>query len=175
EFPNYLAPGNPLDAWAVADASVVYPRSLELLAESGAFDVLVAQVDLSQFRDETNDDWCEVTLRALASLRSRTGVFVVATTVHSADPPRAFQELARELELPLLRGPRDAMLALARTARLRPVSRVTDQGELPDVSDLLAEGALPEYESSALLERLGVPFAPRIRAADPDEAAGAAA
>src|SRR4029453_3271225 len=31
EFPNSLAPGNPLDAWAVADESVVYPRSLELL------------------------------------------------------------------------------------------------------------------------------------------------
>ena len=47
EFPNYLAPGNPLDAWAVADERVVYPRSLELMAESGSFDILVAQADLS--------------------------------------------------------------------------------------------------------------------------------
>ena len=39
-FPNYLAPGNPLDAWGIADETEVYPRSLELLAESGAFDVL---------------------------------------------------------------------------------------------------------------------------------------
>jgi hypothetical protein len=89
EFPNYLEPGNPLDAWAVADESVVYPRSLELLAGSGAFDVLVAQVDLSQFRDETNDGWCELTLRALASLRARTGVFVAATALRHPDwkPP----------------------------------------------------------------------------------------
>ncbi len=35
EFPNYLDPGNPLDAWAVADEQVVYPRSLELLARVG--------------------------------------------------------------------------------------------------------------------------------------------
>ena len=68
EFPNYLAPGNPLDAWAVADERVVYPRSLELMAESGAFDILVAQADLSQFRDPGNDEWCELALRALADL-----------------------------------------------------------------------------------------------------------
>jgi acetate---CoA ligase (ADP-forming) len=174
EFPNYLAPGNPLDAWAVADERVVYPRSLELLAESGAFDVLVAQADLSQFRDETNDEWCELTLRALAELRDRTGVLVAGTTVHSADPPRAFQELARELSLPLLRGPRDAMLALARVARVRPVAPFEDDGAALDVSDLLAGGALSEHESALVLERFGVPFAPRIRASTPAEAAAAA-
>jgi acetyltransferase len=176
EFPNYLSPGNPLDAWAVEDESVVYPRSLELLADSGAFDILLAQVDLSQFRDETNDEWCELTLRTLAALRDRTGVFVVATTVHSGDPPRRFQELSGTLGLPLLRGPRDAMLALARTARLRPVSPTVEDGDVPDLSDLLiAEGALPEYESGAVLERFGVPFAPRRRAGTAEEAAAAAA
>jgi acyl-CoA synthetase (NDP forming) len=175
EFPNYLAPGNPLDAWAVEEAEVVYPRSLELLADSGAFDIVIAQADLSQFRDETNDDWCELTLRTLAVLRDRTGVFVAATTVHNADPPKKFQELSRSLGLPLLRGPRDAMLALARTALLRPVSRAAEDGEVPDVSDLLVgEGPLPEYESAAVLERVGVVIAARRRARSPDEAAAAA-
>ena len=174
EFPNYLAPGNPLDAWAVADESVVYPRSLELMAESGAYDILVAQVDLSQFRDESNDDWSELTLRTLAELRDRTGVFVAGTTVHSADPPRAFQDLARELRLPLLRGPRDSMLALARVAQLRPVARLEELEAAPDVSDLLSAGALSEHRSALVLERLGVPFAPRRQAADPAEAAKAA-
>ena len=174
EFPNYLAPGNPLDAWAVADERVVYPRSLELMAESGAFDILVAQADLSQFRDPGNDEWCELTLRALAELRDRTGVFVAGTTVHSSDPPRAFQELARELRLPLLRGPRDAMLALARVARLQPPSPLEDHEQAPDVSDLLEKGALSEHRSALVLERLDVPFASRILAADPAEAARAA-
>ena len=172
EFPNYLDPGNPLDAWAVADESVVYPRSLELLAESGAFDVLLAQADLSQFRDETNDGWCELTLRTLAALRERTGVSVAATTVHSADPPRMFQELARELELPLLRGPRETMLALARTARLRPYEAGASEAAVPGLDDLLAaDGPLPEYESTLVLERLGLTFARRARAASPEEAA----
>ena len=176
EFPNYLAPGNPLDAWAIEDASLVYPRSLELMAESGAFDILVAQADLSQFRDPGNDDWCELTLRALAMLRDRTGVFVAGTTVHSADPPRAFQELARELRLPLLRGPREAMLALARVARLRPVAAAAELDAPPDVSDLLPAngGALSEHKSALVLERLGVPFAARRLATTPEDAAHAA-
>ncbi len=175
EFPNYLSPGNPLDAWAVAETDLVYPRSLELMAESGAFDILLAQVDLSQFRDESNDEWLELTLRALADLRARTGVFVAATTVHSADPPRTFQQLAQELRLPLLRGPRDAMVALARVARLQPVRALPEEEAAPDVSDLLGEsGPLPEHESALVLERFGVPFAPRRRALTPEAAAAAA-
>ena len=41
--------------------------------------------------------------------------------MHSADPPQRFQALARELDLALLRGPRDAMRAIANVARWRPV------------------------------------------------------
>jgi len=179
EFPNFLAPGNPLDAWAVADESVVYPRTLELMSESGEFDVLLALADLSQFRDVGNEDWCELTLRTLARLAAGSDVFVAGVTVHSADPPRRFQELAGELDLALLRGPRDAMLALAHVARWRPARVATADAPLPDVADLLASGrgagALPEHESAQVLERLGVPFAERRRAATPEEAAAAAA
>jgi len=174
-FPNYLAPGNPLDAWGIADETEVYPHSLELLAASGDFDVLLAQADLSQFRDPTNDEWCELTLRTLARLRDgHETLFCSMTTVHSADPPRHFQELARELDVPLLRGPRDAMLAVAHVARRRPFEP-SPANSVPDVTDLLGPaGTLPEHESSLVLERLDVPFAPRRRAASPAEAALAA-
>ena len=175
-FPNYLVPGNPLDAWGIAEETEVYPRSLALLAESGEFDILVAQADLSQFRDRTNDEWCELTLRTLARLADeRDGLFCAMTTVHSADPPRRFQELARELDVALLRGPRDAMLALARVARRRVFELATTNADVPDVSDLLgAAGALSEHESALILERVGVPFAERRRATTPEEAAAAA-
>jgi acetate---CoA ligase (ADP-forming) len=174
-FPNYLDPGNPLDAWAIADETEVYPRSLELLAASGDYDVLVAQADLSQFRDRTNDEWCELTLRTLARLAGEHGdLFCAMTTVHSADPPRAFQELARELDVALLRGPRDAMLAVARIAGRRSFDATPADAAAPDVSDLLVgTGALPEHESALILERCGVPFAERRRAATPEDAAAA--
>jgi acetyltransferase len=176
EFPNFVAPGNPLDAWAVADESVVYPRSLELMSESGDFDVLLALADLSQFRDASNEDWCELTLRTLARLAAETDVFVAGVTVHSSDPPRHFQALARDHDLALLRGPRDAMLALAHVARWRAARVGSADGPAPDVGDLLAgAGGLPEHESALVLERFGVPFAERRRAATPEQAAAAAA
>ena len=95
--------------------------------------------------------------------------------MHSADPPQRFQELARELDLPLLRGPRDAMRALAHVVCRRRVRPPAADGPAPDVSaHLTAAGALSEDESSLVLERYGVPFAARRRAATPDEAAAAA-
>jgi acetyltransferase len=175
-FPNYVSPGNPLDAWGIADETEVYPRSLELLASSGEFDILVALADLSQFRDPANDEWCELTLRALARLRDgHATLFCAMTTVHSADPPRHFQDLAQELDVPLLRGPRDAMVALARVARRARFERAPASA-VPDMTDLLGPaGPLAEHESALVLERLGVPFAPRRRAATPAEASEAAA
>lgn len=177
EFPNYLTPGNPLDAWAVDAAERVFPRSLELMVASGAFDILLAQVDLSQFRGETERRWIEMIVRALADATADRPVFPAVTSSHSADPPRRIQELARELDLPLLRGAGAAMRALARAAAWRP-ARVDarEQPEPISLAGLLdAEGALPEYESSLVLERYGVRFASSRRAATPDEAARAAA
>jgi hypothetical protein len=43
EFPNYLHPQNPLDAWGIDVPEVVFPRSMQILAESKAYDVLVAK------------------------------------------------------------------------------------------------------------------------------------
>ncbi len=176
-FPNYLAPGNPLDAWGIANETEVYPRSLELMAASGGFDVLLAQADLSQFRDETNEDWCELTLRTLARLAAdHPRLFCAMTTVHSGDPPPRFQDLARELDVALLRGPRDTMAALAGVIRRRAYEAPRRNGSVPDLADLLpTSGALAEHESALALERFGIPFAARRRAASPEEAAAAAA
>ena len=176
EFPNYLAPGNPLDAWAVDVPERVYPRSLELMAASGAFDILLAHVDLSQFRGEAERRWIETIVRALAEAAAGRPIFPAVTSVHSADPPRGIQELARELDLPLLRGSGAAMRALARVAGWRP-ARAEEQEPLPPIGldGLLAtDGAQPEHESALVLERYGVRFASRKRAATPDEAARAA-
>lgn len=175
EFPNLVAPGNPLDAWAVADEHQVYPRTLELLARSGVYDVVVAQVDLSQFRGHAEQGWCEMIVRSLAAVASDgADVFPAVVTVHSADPPPALRTFAREHDLALLRGTREATLALARVAGWRPARPPADEAP-PDVADLLdGAGPLPEHESSLLLGRAGVPFAPHARAATPAEAARAA-
>lgn len=173
-FPNLVIPGNPLDAWGVADEIDVYPGALELMARANAFDILLGQADLSQFRDPGNDDWCEQTLRALGRLADEHDLFCALTTVHSADPPSRFQQLARELDVALLRGARDAMRAIANVALRPPWRPPAADGDAIDLGDLLLPGSLPEHESALVLERYGVQFAPRRRAASPDEAARAA-
>jgi acetyltransferase len=65
------------------------------------------------------------------------------------------------------------MRALANVARRRPWRPPSVDGDPPDLRDLLAPGPLPEHESALVLERYGVVFAPRRRAAGPEEAARA--
>jgi acetyltransferase len=178
EFPNYVAPGNPLDAWAVDDPERVYPRSLELLARSGAFDLLVAQVDVSRYRSETAQDWCEAAIAGLAAAVEGTRIFPAVTTVHSVDAPAHLVAFAREHDLALLRESRAAVQALARAARWRPTRPPKpDPYPYPRIAldDLFAgDGALPELESACIVERYGIPIAPCRRASSPEEAAGAA-
>jgi acyl-CoA synthetase (NDP forming) len=173
EFPNFLAPQNPLDVWAVADENVVYPRTLDLLARSGEFDVLVAQVDLSRYRGASEEEWTTMVVRSLAAAVQGTEAAPVVASVHATDPPPALAAEARALGVPLLRGTREAAAALAGVTGRRPVRRRAPPRSY-EVSDLLAPGALPEHESSRVLERCGVPFAPRRRATTPAEAAEAA-
>ena len=177
EFPNFVSPENPLDAWAIDAVERVFPRSLALLARSGAFDILVAQVDHSQFRGSWEQDWARLIARSLADAVEGTDVFPAVTTVQTSDPLPELAALARARDLPLLRGSGAAIRALARVARRRQVRPPATAAALPvDVSDLLVcEGALPEHESASVLERYGIAFAPRRRASSPEDAAAAAA
>jgi acetate---CoA ligase (ADP-forming) len=176
EFPALTAPQNPIDAWAAAEPERIYPRTLELLARSGAYDVLVAQVDLSRFRSASDHGWNRLIIEALGEVADAAGLFAATTTVHTTDPPDWAPDLARALDVALLRGPSDATAAIARVAGWR--ARVPDRpacGASIEVADLMTgDGPLPEYESAAILERYGVSFAPRVRARSPAEAGAAA-
>jgi acyl-CoA synthetase (NDP forming) len=175
EFPALLAPQNPVDAWAADEPERIFPRSLEILAVSGAFDALLAQVDLSRFRSPEDQDWNRVVLEGLGHAAGRHGLFAAATTAHTSDPPEWASTLARELDIALLRGTRDATAAIARVASWRPrTPSAPSWGEPIAIDDLLVRrGALPEHESASILERYGVPFAARRRASTPEEAAQA--
>jgi acyl-CoA synthetase (NDP forming) len=177
EFETLKDPQNPLDAWAIDAPERIYPRSISLLAGSGAFDVVLAQVDLSRFRGESDQAWNEAIVRALGRETKRPEVFGAVTSSHTTDPPAWAHDLAREMDIALLRGARDATSAIARVARWRPRLAQTPEWRAPiDIGDLVPRaGALSEHESAAILERYGIKFAPRRRAVTPEQAAAAAA
>jgi acetyltransferase len=173
-FPNYTLPENPLDCWAIDDAERVYPGSLELLRDTGAYDVLLAQVDLSRHRGSHDEEWCSLIVKSLADVVEGTDIVPVVTSVHATDPPPAIAEMARARDIALLRGTREGLRAIAAVANWRPLrpSAVADV-PAPVTGEPLPAGALPEHDSCALLERYGLTFPPRVRCATPDEAASA--
>ena len=91
------------------------------MAGSGAFDILVAQIDLSQFRGSDEAVWCEMIVRALADAAEGSdalpGGDLRARLGPAADRIAA---LARERDVPLLRGTEHALRALGAVARWRP-------------------------------------------------------
>jgi acetyltransferase len=171
EFPNFTAPGNPLDAWGIDEPERVFPRALSLMAASGDYDILLAQVDVSQFRGAPEYRWCSMVVRALSQAVEGTGVLPVVVTVQTGDPWPEMAALARECDIPLLRGPRAAMRALAAAARWRPVTPPQPVCDLvPDHETVKASGVLAEAESAALLARYGVPMVDTRRACSADDA-----
>jgi acetate---CoA ligase (ADP-forming) len=173
-FPNFTLPENPLDCWAIDEAERVYPGSLALLRDTGGYDVLVAQVDLSRHRGEHDEVWCGMIAEALADAVEGTAIFPAVTTVHATDPPPAIAAMARARDVALLRGTREGLRAIAAIARWSPrppVAAVDGQGR--PAGDPLPPGPLPEHDSCALLERYGLAFPARERCATPEEAAAA--
>jgi acetate---CoA ligase (ADP-forming) len=173
-FPNYTLPENPLDCWAIDDYSVVYPGSLVLLRDTGDYDVLLAQVDLSRHRGEHDEQWCSLIVEALADVTDGTEIVPVVTSVHSTDPPPAIAAMARARDVALLRGTREGLRAVAAVARWHGRARhAADNGRAGAPGDPLPAGALPEHDSCAVLERYGVSFPARERCASADDAAAA--
>jgi acetate---CoA ligase (ADP-forming) len=176
EFPNYVNPVNPLDAWAIDDFERVFPRTFELLVSSGAYDILVALIDLSQFRGEAESVWCRFIVESLIKVSADQAIAPAVVSSMVNDPPETIAGSALAGGLPLLRGAGPAMRALARAASWRPrrPSRQLRSDRAVDLTDLLKAGVLAEHESARILERYGVPFAARRRVSTPDEAAAAA-
>ncbi|MFN0152822.1 MAG: acetate--CoA ligase family protein, partial [Gaiella sp.] len=173
-FPLFLSPTNPLDAWAIDAPEKVYPGSFSLLAASGDFDMLLAQVDLSRFRGEGDQTWCETIVRALADAVVGTDLFGAVVTTHTTDPPAWATALAAERDLALLRGPGVACRALAAVAAWRPHPPGRPPVSPVPIDDLARPGALSERDSTTLFRRYGLPFAEALAAATPEEAGRAA-
>jgi len=66
-----LPTDNPLDPWAIAEPVAAFSTAIEALADAGAYDLLIGQVDLSRHRGETEQTWCGAVVRALADAGHR--------------------------------------------------------------------------------------------------------
>jgi len=173
-FPNFTQPENPLDCWAIDAYEHVFPGTLSIMRETGSYDILLAQLDLSRHRGEHEEGWSAFITAALADAVEGTDVFGAVTSVHATDPPPAIAELARGRDVALLRGTREGLRAIASVARWceRP-HLPAPVAHSPMPGEPLPAGPLAEHDSCALLERYGLTFPARVRCASPHEAASA--
>jgi len=173
KFPNYVAPQNPVDAWAIDDVEKVFPGTFEVMAASGEFDILVAQVDQSQFLGASEVANALLTIQALADSVEGTAIFPVVASVQPSDPTPSIAQLAHDLDMAILRGSGNAMKALSAVAAWTP--RHPPPADATRRLDFLRPGAMSEFDSGRVLERYGIPVGARRQARTPEEAADAAA
>jgi len=172
---------NPLDPWAVAEPVAAFTTAITALADADAYDVLLAQVDMSRYRGSTEQRWCTAVVHALAEAGARTGLFTAVSTVHTADAPDELAAFATASGVSLLKGVDTALAAISRASRWQPMSGAPEAaqpavppGELSAFLVGRPPGALAEFDSAMPLERAGLRFAGRLRATSADEAVAAA-
>ena len=187
--------GNPFDPWGAAETEHCYRTAFETFATSGAYDVLVAVHDFP-YRSLANEvDTLLLMVRQLvAATRERPGLLPAFVSLTSGEPtPEIAAALAEAGGIPLLRGAREALAAIAgrawwerrRAERLaRGPARPTwpalagrgrpDDGERDPWTRVPARYVLPERESLALLAAAGVPVVAHRAVADAQGAVAAA-
>ncbi len=175
EFPNFRERehiGNPVDCWAIEDDRVVFPRIFQLMAESGEFDVLVSDIDHSQWLHGGERELARNIADDLLAATRDSDLFPAVITVTTADPPIEDIEWAREHDIPLLKGSLPGLRALA--ARLAHAPRVPLPRAVDPAPPIAGSGALTELDSARIAGEYGVPYVRAERCADADRAVAAA-
>ena len=175
EFPNFRGIehiGNPVDCWAIDDDRTVFPRVFELMAESGEFDVLVSDIDHSQWLHGGERELATNIAGDLRAACHGSDVFPCVITVTTADPPIEDIEWAREHDIPLLKGTLPGLRALA--SRLAFTPRSVPSREVEIAAPIAGSGALSELDSAAIAAKYGVPYVAAQRCASAEEAVAAA-
>jgi acetate---CoA ligase (ADP-forming) len=189
--------GNPIDPWGAADEAVCYPAVMRGFAESAAYDVLAIVHDFPYRSLPGEVDVARTVTRSLLdATRDRPDILPVFVSLTSGEPTPEVQELLDAAGgVPLLRGAREAELAIARRAwwEARRTDRLANGPARPTWAALAtdrtlfghdeggsyappapATRALSEADSLALLRTAGIPVVEATLAADAGSAVAAA-
>ena len=178
-WPNFHV-ANPLDPWGVDYYEKVYPEALETAADESG-DLLIVSVDqqttCGTFEKQLGRDLAGY----LAGAAARNGKVPIFLSPTSQDPPPELASFCHSERIPLLRGARPALGALAAVGARREVwakdaCRQEIRFPLPEVDDALSAGArhLDEDASLATVARYGVVVPRRARASSVEDAVVAA-
>jgi len=196
--------GNPIDPWGSADEAICYPAAFRGFADSGAYDVLAIVHDFP-YRSLPGEVGVAQTVTGalIEATVDRPDILPVYISLTSGEPtPEVKAMLDAAGGIPLLRGTREAEVAIARRAwwERRRIDRSASgpaRSTWPilaadrtryghdDGGDIALDGApdadvergwrsLSEFDSLALLRAAGVAVVDAERAVDVDAAAAIA-
>jgi acyl-CoA synthetase (NDP forming) len=162
-----FTPRNPLDPWGADEHEVIYPEALRAVAAEDG-DLLVVAIDQQQTAGAYEKDLGLFLATALDEAVAGTTTVPVLLSPASQDPPDALVAFCTRARIPLLRGTRPALAALAALAR-QSLAEPAAGGPEP------WRGPLPRTEDEVLaaLADLGVPVPATLRVTTADEAADA--
>jgi acetate---CoA ligase (ADP-forming) len=160
EFPNFAHVGNPADCWAIDDDRVVFPRVFQLMADSGEFDVLVSNIDHSQWLHGTERELARNIADDLLAVTRGSDLFPCVITVTTADPPIEDLEWGRRNDVPVLKGTLPGLRALA--ARVNHEWRLPPSREVEPAPRINGSGPLAELDSAEIARGYGIAY-PRVR------------
>ncbi|NIL78363.1 hypothetical protein RhoFasB10_04537 [Rhodococcus sp. B10] len=162
---------NPLDPWGTDQYAAIYPTVLETVAQEPG-DIVIVSIDqqrtAGQFERQLGLDLA----RYLDDATRDTGKFPVLLSPTSQDPDPDVEAFCRSRCIPLVRGARTALSALAKLASPRVVR--SDLGG-PCTDDILLGEVDTEDRALAALEQRGVRIPRTIRARTTEDVLVAAA
>jgi acetate---CoA ligase (ADP-forming) len=180
-----LPPGstlsNPLDAWGTGDVQATYPRCLAAMAAEEQIDLVAAYQDAPAMQGGSGS--AITVARALAALREDTDKPLVFFTNVAGAVNGEAEAVLGAAGIPLLRGARPSIRALAHYLRARASRAAPDEAPstaAPGIAaavallDHAAEPVLSEHASLAVLAHCGVRVPRQALVATAEEAAAAA-
>ncbi|MGY1683261.1 acetate--CoA ligase family protein [Geodermatophilus sp. SYSU D01176] len=152
-----FSPRNPLDPWGADEHEAIYPEALRVAAAEGG-DLLVVGIDQQQTAGTHEKDLGLFLAKALHEAVADTTTVPVVLSPASQDPPEELAAFCAQARIPLLRGARPALGALAALGR-RAEAGPGVPAPAVRPADPAAGGPLPSTEDEVLAALAGLGLA----------------
>lgn len=160
---------NPLDPWGTDDYTKIYPAALAHVAQESG-DTLLVSIDSQRTSGDHEKQLALDLARYLVDAVAGSSRFPVMVSPTSQDPDPLLMDFCRSHRVPLLRGVRTALSALAGVSAAPSALAVTAaHSAVPQLADIHGEDAI-----LSALASLGVTTPRCVRARSAAEAAAAA-
>lgn len=165
---------NPIDPWGADHHEVIYPEVLRVMAQEQA-DLVVVGIDQQRTAGDYEKELGLFLARALSHAANDAAAVPVMLSPASQDPPDRLIEFCARADIPLLRGARPGLAALAALGRRADAHSAPGTRNAPRVETARIAEHLPTTEDEVLaaLGDLGLTVPQSLRVSSSEAAVDA--